>query len=74
MQVNCEAGYSGCDHPKAFMWQGKCLTVQQITKEWREPGAKYYLVTAENGNPFKLVFNETSGSWNILEVSGSINS
>lgn len=73
MQVNCNAGYSGCDHPKAFVWQGNRLTVQYIDNEWREPGAKHYLVTTENGDHFKLVFFETSGGWSILEVSSSLN-
>ena len=73
MQVNSEAGYSGCDYPKAFIWQGNRLTVKYINKEWREPCAKHYLVLADNGDHFKLVFFETSGSWNILEVSSPHN-
>ncbi len=73
MRVICEAGYSGCDHPKAFTWLGNRLSVQRINKEWREPDAKHYLVTAGNGDRFKLVFSETSGSWSILEVSSSSN-
>ena len=73
MQVTCNAGYSGCDYPKAFLWHGNRLAVQQITKEWREPGTKNYLVTTDNSDYFKLVFFETSGSWSILEVSSSLN-
>jgi hypothetical protein len=73
MQVICAAGYSGCDHPKAFTWQGHRLSVQCITKEWREPGSKHYLVTAANSGRFKLVFSETEHGWSILEVSGSPN-
>ena len=73
MRVNCNAGYSGCDYPKTFIWQDKHLTVQKITKEWREPGTKHYLVAADNGGHFKLEFFETSGIWNILEVSNSLN-
>jgi hypothetical protein len=73
MRVNCEAGYSGCDHPKDFTWLGNRLVVQQIIKEWREPCTKYFLVAAENGSPFKLIYSETSGSWKILEVSGLSN-
>lgn len=73
MQVICEAGYSGCDHPKAFVWQGNHLSVQRITKEWREPDAKHYLVTVDNGDLFKLIFSETALSWSIIEVLVSPN-
>ena len=73
MRVICEAGYSGCDYPKAFTWQGIRRSVLHIYKEWREPDAKHYLVTAGDGDRFKLVFSETSGNWNILEVSVSSN-
>ena len=68
MRVICSAGYPGCDHPDAFFWQGKMLSVQHIIKEWREPETKHFLVTAENKNNFELVFSESSGSWTILEV------
>jgi hypothetical protein len=74
MRVICEAGYSGCDHPKAFSWQGNSLSVKRIIKEWREPGTKLFLVTAGNSDLFKLGFSEISGCWNILEVSSSSNS
>jgi hypothetical protein len=74
LQVICESGYSGCDHPKAIFWQGSRLTVKQIIKEWRSQDAKHYLVTTENGAHFELAFIETSGSWSIFEVSCSHNS
>ncbi len=70
MKVICEAGYSGCDYPKAFTWQGRILTVQCVIKEWREPDSKHFLVSAENSCHFELVFSETGYKWNIFEVSG----
>jgi hypothetical protein len=73
MSVTCEAGFTGCDHPKAFSWLGHLLPVQDIIKEWREPDSKIYLVTASNGGCFKLVFSETDLNWSILEVSASPN-
>lgn len=69
MRVICEAGYSGCDYPKAFSWQGHNLSVEHIIKEWREPDSKHFLVAAVNGDHFILVFSETRKIWNITEVS-----
>ena len=73
MRVTCEAGYSGCDHPKAFSWLGHWLPVQDIIKEWREPDFKIYLVKASNNCCFKLVFSETDLNWSIFEVIASSN-
>jgi len=73
MRVICEAGYSGCDYPKAFTWQGHKISVERVIKEWREPDHKHYMVAATNGSHFELVFSETSYAWNILAASGSLN-
>ena len=73
MRVICEAGYSGCDYPKAFTWQGHKLIVERVTKEWREPDSKHFRVSAANGSHFELVFSETGKVWNISELSGSPN-
>lgn len=67
MRVIWMSGYSGCDHPDDFFWRGKMLSVKHIIKEWREPETKHFLVMAENKNNYKLVFSESSGSWNMLE-------
>ena len=73
MRVICEAGYSGCDYPEAFTWQGHKLIVERVIKEWREPDSKHFMVAAANGSHFELVFSETGYAWNISEVSGSLN-
>ncbi len=70
MRVICEAGYSGCDHPKTFSWQGHKFSVEQVLKEWREPDAKHFLVAANDGRQFELVFSETGNQWEISGVSG----
>lgn len=67
-QVAASSGYSACDHPKTFEWEGKTLAVSEIIREWREPGAKHYLVRAPDGLRFRLTLDETSGAWNALEA------
>ena len=70
MRVICEAGYSGCDYPKAFTWQGHKLSIERVIYECREPDSKHFMVTAAIGSHFELVFSETGFIWNISEVSG----
>ncbi len=69
---DASSGYSACDHPKSFFWEEETLTVREIIREWREPGAKHYLVTILDGRRFKLVFYETTGRWSALEASTTL--
>lgn len=68
IKVDCHAGYSGCGRPKRFEWKSESVIIRKIIKEWREPGAKHYLVEAADGRNFKLAFFETGGHWSALEV------
>jgi len=68
-QVDASSGYSACDHPKTFVWESETLTVDEIIREWREPGTKHYLVSVLDGRRFRLMLDETSGRWSALEVS-----
>ena len=67
-RVAASSGYSACDHPQSFEWEGETVAVREITREWREPGAKHYLVRAPDGRRFRLTLDETSGAWSALEA------
>ena len=69
VKVGSVAGYSSCDRPVSITWQNEALAVSEVLREWREPGAKHYLVAVSDGRQFKLVFFETTGQWNIIEAS-----
>jgi hypothetical protein len=71
IKVTCESGYSGCDRPKSVELNGEQDKVNEVVREWREPGAKHYIVRTNSGKQLKLVFYETTGEWNALGVSGS---
>lgn len=73
VKVAMVSGYSACDRPVAITWEEQELPISEVVREWREPGAKHYLVSVEDGRRFRLVFHESSGQWNILEVSTTKN-
>jgi len=52
--VNCRSEYSSCDYPTTLCWQGQHLKVEKIEKEWYEPNAKCYIVTATGKLHFEL--------------------
>ncbi|HEY60694.1 MAG TPA: hypothetical protein G4N92_08455 [Anaerolineae bacterium] len=57
-RVECQAGFSSCDHPIALWWQGQRLVIEMIEKEWRKPNAKCYRVTVTGNLHFDIVFIE----------------
>ncbi len=68
VKVGAAAGYSACDRPLSIHWQDQELSIREVVREWREPGAKHYLVLVDDNQHFRLIFHENSGEWNILEV------
>ena len=69
LKVICESGYSGCDRLKDLEIDGERHDVKEVVREWREPGAKHYIVQINSGMQLKLVFYEITGEWHALEVS-----
>ncbi len=69
LKVICESGYSGCDRPKSIEMEGEQYSINEVVREWREPGAKHYIVRTNTGLQLKLVYYETTGEWNALVVS-----
>lgn len=71
MKVKSHAGYSGCDHPTEIIRDKETLQIVKILNEWRESGAKHYIVETEKSTTFKLVYFLETGKWNCIEtVSG----
>ena len=69
IKVTCESGYSGCDRPKMIELNGARHEVSGVVREWREPGAKHYIIRTNSGLQLKLVFYEATGGWDALEIS-----
>jgi len=68
-QVECQSGYSHCDHPTAIIWEGKRLAVKNIEAEWREPDIKYYRILTEDCIRLEIQFNENENIWRITPIT-----
>ena len=66
--VKCHAGFSGCDHPRAFLSKGIWLDVARIDREWRQPGNKVWQVSTAQGNEFILSLDEGEQNWTVTEI------
>ncbi|MFC1941230.1 hypothetical protein ACFLWL_02330 [Chloroflexota bacterium] len=44
--------------------------VEEIEKEWLEPGKKCFRVRTGDNKLFQLCYNETEQQWSIIELVG----
>jgi len=62
--VECQAGFSACDHPMAVFWEGQRCEVLKILAEWRTPQAKCYRLLLKGGINLEAKFMEEK-DWQI---------
>jgi hypothetical protein len=64
--VECYAGSTYPEHPRAFTWQGERFEVSEIIDQHREPNGIYFLVRSEKDEKlFELFYNSTSMEWRV---------
>ncbi len=66
LEVNCYSGHIYAERPESFIWQDKENRIMRIDNEWLEPGEKYFCVTTEDENVFKLCYNEAQDRWWLI--------
>ena len=66
VKVRCYSGYTFAEKPEYFIWQGNRYDIQEIEKEWFEPGEKCFQVRAENNKMFRLCYNEANDRWSMI--------
>ena len=71
LKVNCYSGHTYAERPSSFLWQGIQYEVQEIEKEWQEPGARYFRVRTADNKLFQLCYNEIAKQWSLVELVGS---
>ncbi len=70
LKVTCYSGYTYAERPKSFQWQGIKYEIEEIEKEWLEPGEKHFQVSTGDNKIFQLCYNETEKEWSVTELGG----
>jgi len=65
LKVNCYSGHTYAQRPRSFLWEGTEYEVEEIEKEWLEPGKRYFQVRTGDNKLFKLCYNEEEDRWSI---------
>ena len=65
--VECYAGYRYPERPRAFLWKGESLAVEEVERQWRAPVGQTFRVRTADGRRFTLAYNEATDEWNIQQ-------
>ena len=63
--VECYAGYRYPERPRAFLWQGERVVVEEVERQWRTPAGPAFRVRAADGRRFTLTYDEAAGTWDV---------
>jgi len=63
--VECYAGFRYPERPRAFLWGGERVAVEEIKRQWRTPSGLIFRVCATDGRRFTLAHNEAADVWSV---------
>lgn len=71
-QVQCYAGSTYPEKPRAFDWEGQHYVIEAIIRRWREPhGLGFFVRCSPEGEVFSLFYRIEDDDWQI-QAQGSI--
>jgi len=68
LKVNCYSGQTYAERLKSFLWEDTEYEVEEIEKEWREPGERHFQVRTRDSKLFHLCYNEAQDQWSLTEL------
>jgi hypothetical protein len=68
LKVRSYSGHTYPERPVSFSWRGVEHTVQEVEKEWREPGQRRFRVRTEDGKRFELCYDTQTDKWSVTEL------
>ena len=66
--VECTASARYPERPRAFLWEGERLAVEEVERQWRTPTGPAFRVRAADGRRFTLTYDEAADAWNVHPV------
>ena len=65
-KVVCYSGHVYPERPVSFLWEGNEQVVNDVEKEWLEPGERHFRVRTDNKRLFELCYHEDSDQWFVM--------
>ena len=71
LKVSCYSGQAYAQRPRSFVWKGVEYEVEEIEKEWLEPGERHFQLRTKDSKLFQLCYNETQDLWSLTKLVSS---
>jgi len=71
LKVSCYSGQTYAQRPRSFVWEGVGYEVEEIEKEWLEPGERHFQLRTKDNKLFQLCYNETQDRWSLTRPARS---
>jgi len=68
--VECYAGTRYPERPRAFLWEGERVAVEEVERQWRTPAGPAFRVRSADGRRFTLAYDEAADVWDVQSVPG----
>jgi hypothetical protein len=66
--VECYAGHTYAQEPRALVWEGQRYVVDGVEARWRTPDGPAFRVGTEGGKRFDLQYRESDDGWTIVSL------
>jgi len=67
--VECYAGTHYPERPRAFLWEGERVAVEEVERSWRAPSGPAFRVRTADGRRFTLAYDEADDEWIVRPYS-----
>ena len=68
IQVLCHSGYTYAERPESFIYRHEAYQIEEIERQWREPGETHFTVFTRDRKFFELCYNDHKGEWSLVEA------
>jgi len=68
-KVHCYSGHTYAERPDWFRWEGTDHKVQEVVREWQEPGERHFRVRTKDNRLFELCYDIEAARW-TLKLTG----
>ena len=63
--VECYASTRYAERPRAFLWEGERLAVEEVEHQWRTPSRPVFRVRTAGSRRFVLAYDEAADTWRV---------
>ncbi len=73
LEVRCYSGHIYAERPVSFRYEDREYDIEEIEREWLEPGERHFQVRTRDNKSGQLCYNEVTKEWSLTRLERSRN-